>query len=260
MAEDTPLRRDWRGLAFPLALAILAEAAAIAVNLRSDSLARPSEILVSLASGLVDGSILQATYQTLLAAFGGLLVGGLAGLVLGVLLGFVRLLDRLFFVPIEVMRPIPGVAIIPIAMLVYGFGYTMEIAVVAFATLWPMLILSRTAVVSIEPRLVEVARLLRLRWHELAMKIVLPAITPRLFVALRLTVAVALVVAVTVEIAANPIGLGNAMMTAQQTLRPERAFALLVWIGVVGWAVNWLLVKAEGGIAAAMGADREGAR
>lgn len=260
MAETTPSRRDWRGFAFPVALLVMAEAAAIAVDLRSDSLARPSQILISLGYGLMDGSILTATYQTLVAATGGLLIGGAVGLVLGILLGFVRLLDRLFLVPIEVMRPIPGVAIIPIAMLVYGFGYTMEIAVVAFATLWPMLILARAAVLGIEPSLLEVARLLRLKWYELAVKIVMPSIVPRLFVALRLTLAVALVVAVTVEIAANPIGLGHAMMTAQQTLHPDRAFALLVWIGIVGWAVNWLLEKAQSAVSAAMGADSEGQR
>lgn len=255
MAEAKARRYDLRGLIFPVALLLLAEAAAIAVDLQSDSLARPSHILRALAMGLIDGTFLRATYQTLLAASGGLAIGGSIGLVLGVILGFVRILDRLFLVPIEILRPIPGVAIIPIAMLVYGFGYAMEIAVVAFATLWPMLLLARAAVLGIERRLVEVARLLRLRWYQLAFKIVVPAIVPRLFVALRLSLAVALVVAVTVEIAANPIGLGHAMMTAQQTLHPERAFALLIWIGIVGLAVNWLLIKAQDVVAAKMGAD-----
>jgi hypothetical protein len=69
---------------------------------------------------------------------------------------------------------------------------------------------------------------------------VLPAIVPRLFVALRLGVAIALVVAVTVEIAANPHGMGYALMIAQQSLDPALMMAWLCWIGVIGYTVNAL--------------------
>jgi sulfonate transport system permease protein len=83
-----------------------------------------------------------------------------------------------------------------------------------------------------------VARALQLSRTATFTRIVLPAMVPRLFVALRLGVAVALVVAVTVEIAANPHGMGYAMMVAQQSLDPATMLAWLLWIGIVGWAVN----------------------
>ena len=124
---------------------------------------------------------------------------------------------------IEVLRPVPSVALIPLAMLMFGFGARMEVSIVAFATFWPTLILVQSAVQQVEPRLLEVSRVLGLSARERACKIVLPAIVPRLFVALRLGVAVALVVAVTVEIAANPNGMGYAMMIAQQSLDPALA-------------------------------------
>ena len=75
------------------------------------------------------------------------------------------------------------------------------------------------------------------RWRGLT-KIVLPSMVPRLFVALRLGVAIALVVAVTVEIAANPHGMGYAIMIAQQSLDPALMLAWLFWIAVVGYAIN----------------------
>jgi len=71
---------------------------------------------------------------------------------------------------------------------------------------------------------------------------VLPAALPRIFVAFRLAAGIALIVAVTVEIAINPLGLGYAMMNAQQTLRPALMLALLVWIGLIGWGFNGLLL------------------
>jgi len=61
---------------------------------------------------------------------------------------------------------------------------------------------------------------------------------PRLFVALRLAGGIALIVAVTVEIAANPLGLGAMIMAAQQALQPASMLAVLVWIGLVGLALN----------------------
>jgi ABC-type nitrate/sulfonate/bicarbonate transport system permease component len=76
-------------------------------------------------------------------------------------------------------------------------------------------------------------------------KIVLPAILPRIFVAFRIALGIALVVAVTVEITANPLGLGYAMTIAQQSLQPDLMFALLLWIGLTGWSLNALLLRAE---------------
>ena len=84
----------------------------------------------------------------------------------------------------------------------------MEIVIVAFACVWPILILSRAAVGGIEPRLMEVSRALRLSPADRVRKIIIPAALPRIFLAFRLAAGIALIVAVTVEIAINPIGLG----------------------------------------------------
>ena len=66
---------------------------------------------------------------------------------------------RAAFLTVEMLRPIPSVALLPLSLLIFGFGYRMEVAVIAFATFWPSLILTQSAVAQIEPRLIEVARL-----------------------------------------------------------------------------------------------------
>ena len=227
-----------RGWAVPLGVLAVAEAAMRAGNVHSDALARPSDIVLSVWAALADGSVFAASAETLGAAGGGVAVGGLLGLAGGLWLGLSQVAARLSVVSVEIFRPIPAVALIPIAMLVFGFGYRMEIAIVSFACFWPMLILSQAAVAGVEPRLLEVARLLGLGRGRQIVRIVLPASLPRVFVAFRLVVGIALVVAVTVEIAANPRGLGYGMILAQQNLRPERMFALLFWVGGLGWGLN----------------------
>jgi len=236
---------DMRGLVIPVGLVALAEVAADVTSLQSDSLAPPSAIVVAGVGALLDGSMIKATYETLGSALTGLAIGFSLGLVLGTLLGLFRILDHMLEVTIESIRPIPSVALIPVALLVFGFGYRMEIAVVAFATLWPALILSRAAISGVEPRLFEVARALQFGLLSRIFKIVIPAALPRIFVALRLGIGISLIVAVTVEISANTIGVGHETMLAGQSLRPALMLAYLVWIGILGWLVNGVMLLAQ---------------
>ncbi len=235
-------RFDPRGLALPGALIAFAEIYAYATNMQSDALAPPSDILISGFAALADGSMLHATWQTLSNAMLGLAIGFSLGMALGILMGLFHPLNRLLEVTVETLRPIPSVALIPVAMLVYGFGHRMEFSIVAFATIWPALILTRAAIAGIEPRLLEVSRALQLSLLARIFKIVMPAALPRIFVALRLAVGISLIVAVTVEVTTNPMGLGYRMMEASQSLRPGLALAYLVWVGLLGWSVNRVML------------------
>jgi len=237
---------------FPALLLALAEV--VLRQRASDALAPPSAALKSFVGLVADGALLQATAFTLGAAALGLLVASVLGVILGVLLGLSRRAADWSELSVELLRPVPSVALIPLAMLVFGFGLRMEVAVVAFAAFWPMLLLTQAAVRQVDPRLLEVSRVLELGPWDRALKIVLPACVPRLFVALRLGVAIALVVAVTVEIAANPNGMGYAMMIAQQSLDPAQMLAWLGWIGVVGFVVNAGALALQQSVARRMGA------
>jgi sulfonate transport system permease protein len=234
-----------RPFALPLALLGALELWARTVGKNSDSLAAPSAAVLAFFKAAADGSLLSSTGFTLGSAAAGLAIGFLLGVFFGTLLGLSKRAASMSFLSVEVLRPIPSVALIPLAMLVFGFGFRLEISVVAFACFWPILILTQAAVQQVEPCLLEVARALQLSQRQQFFKIVLPAIVPRLFVALRLGVAIALVVAVTVEIAANPHGMGYAIIYAQQSLDPALMLAWLFWIGAVGYAINVAALKLQ---------------
>lgn len=234
-----------KGLILPAAGVLALEAWLRLFPVASDALAPPSQAVRALIEGLLDGSVLTATVDTLLGASIGLLIGASIGLVIGILTGLLPWLDRLLEVTIESVRPIPSVALLPIALMVFGFGYAMEFSIVAKTCLFTTLIFTRSAVKGVEPRLLEVARALRLSPFARVTKIVLPAALPQIFVAFRLAAGAALIVAVTVEITINPQGLGYAMMTAQQALRPDVMLGYLLWIGLVGFAWNAALLFAQ---------------
>ena len=242
-----------RALAFPVLLLAVYEWWARTAGASSDALAPASAAFKTLVQALMGKDLWQATGFTLGTAALGLLLGGVLGIGLGVFLGLSPRAGRMGFLTIEVLRPIPSVALIPLALLVYGFGVRMELSVVAFATFWPMLVLSQAAARQVEPELLEVAAALQQSPAERVRKIVVPAMVPRLFVALRLGVDIALVVAVTVEIAANPNGMGYARMIAQQSFDPALMLAWLGWIGVVGFAVNAGMLLLQRVVARRMG-------
>ncbi len=206
-----------------------------------ESLSRPSDILRAGIAGLADGSILVATGQTFETALFGLAVAAVAGIIAGAVLGLSPVLERVVDPTIEALRPIPAVAFIPLALMMFGFGISMEATIVAYACVWPILIVTISAVKAIEPRLLEVADTLEMNFVERLRKIILPAAFVRINVGLRVATGIALVVAVTVEIVLNPRGLGYSLMLAQQSLRVDIMYAQLLWLCVIGYVLNALL-------------------
>ncbi len=144
-------------------------------------------------------------------------------------------------------------ALLPLAMLLFGFGTGLESSLVAVGTFWPQLLLIQAAVRRVDPQLLELGRLLGLSTAQRIRKIVLPAIAPRVFTALRLGMGFALVIAVTVELAGNPHGMGHAMLLAQQSLAPAMMIGWLAWIGVIGVLLNATMLRLQRAIDRRMG-------
>jgi NitT/TauT family transport system permease protein len=233
-----------RPIALPLLVLALWEAGSRAGMLPMDSFSRPSDVAAAFAGGMSDGSIALATWHTLEAAIVGFAMAAAAGMLCGVILGLAPRVERVVGPTLEALRPIPSVALIPLALLVFGFGLSMEACVVAFACFWPVLLMTIAGVRGIEPRLLELARALELRFAARLRKIILPAALGRIVVGLRLAFGISLVVAVTVEIVLNPRGLGHSMIAAQQALRSDLMYAQLLWLGAVGWMLNYAAQKA----------------
>lgn len=227
-----------RGSLLPIAVLIVWQIIGMLGIVQSDAMSYPSQIALATVAALSDGSILTATRQTVSTALAGMAIGSGLGIAFGTWFGISRRAGRLSQTSVEVLRPVPSVALIPLAMLTFGYGYGMGISVVAFACLWPTLIITKAAAQQVPRELIEVSHGLEFNWVRRLVLIVLPKIVPNLFTAIRLAAGIALIVAVTVEITANPMGLGYGLIVAQETLHPDRMFGYLIWIGILGWLLN----------------------
>ncbi|MCC6472665.1 MAG: ABC transporter permease [Burkholderiales bacterium] len=239
------MRRVAIGMIFPLAVTALWELAAWAGAVSGDSFSRPVLVAAALVAAVADGTLLRQTAETFVSAIIGLAIATVLAVAAGAVLGLSRTLERLTVLTVEALRPIPSVALIPVALLIFGFGQNMTGSVVAFACFWPILIVTISSVRGIDPRLIEVGRMMGLPLAKRIRKLALPAALPGIMVGIRIAAGIAIVVAVTVEIAANPRGLGHGMIVAQQSLHPDLMWATLLWLGLVGWIANWGLLRLE---------------
>lgn len=237
--------RGLRGLVIPALVIVLWEGLAWSGLMPLDTMSQPSAIVVAGWRAMLDGSLLIDTFNTFQTALTGLAVAAVVGATVGFSIGLSPTLEAVVGPTLEALRPIPAVALIPLALLLFGFGVRMEVMVVTFACVWPILIVTLAAVHGIEPRLLEVSRILEMAALPRIAKVVLPAALARIGVGVRVSAGIALVVAVTVEIVLNPRGLGFGMISAAQSLNPALMWAELLWVGIIGWGFNALLMGIE---------------
>ena len=233
------------GAVLPILVLTLWEVLSHAGVLSEDGFSRPTRFVVAGAKALADGTLLTQTGQTFAAAAQALVIAALAGIALGAILGLFRPLERAAQLTIDALRPIPSVALIPLSLLLFGFSRNMSAAVAAFACFWPILIVTISAVRGVDPRLFEVGRLLGFSFAKVIWKFAIPAALPSILVGIRVAAGIAIVVTVTTEIVTNPRGLGFAMTMSAQSLQADLVWATLLWVGVIGWLVNWSLERLE---------------
>lgn len=207
-------------------------------SVQFDYLPPPSAILGGIADLLRDGELVADIAHTLQAVLIGWVAAMLVGISLGMLLGYSTGLRRYTLATIEVLRPMPGIAFVPVALLLFGFSMQTEVMVIILPALWPILVNTMGGVMAVHRRLFDVGRTLRLSRGAVLLKILLPAAMPSIIVGARISLGLALVMAVIAEMIGNPQGLGYAVVREQQALRPDRMFGYVAAIGMLGIALN----------------------
>lgn len=238
------LRHHAPGLLTAAGLIGVWEAAVRLSSVRLDSLPPPSGIVLAGIEAVRSGQMADDLTHTLTATLAGWAAASIAGIAAGILLIQFEGLRRFSQAAIELLRPLPPVAFVPVAVLAFGFSFATEFSVMLLPCLWPVLINTIGGLGQTPARLLEVARCCRFsRWRTLK-KLTLPHAFPTILVGLRLSLSMALVLAVVTEMIGNPQGMGYALIREQQALRSDTMFAYLFVIGLTGVALNAALRQA----------------
>ncbi len=201
----------------------------------------PSEIAVAARQAAVEGELFGRILHTLGVTLLGWGAASAIGFGLGLALGLSNTAYRFSMTSFEVTRAIPPITFAPVALLVFGFSLRMELVLVVFGGVWPVLVNTIGGVHSVPGELRDVSAMLRLTRREMIQKIVLPAALPAVVVGLRLALSLCLVLAIVAEIVGNPEGVGNGLIRARQALQPALMFVYVLVAGLLGVILNALL-------------------
>ena len=197
-----------------------------------------SAALSELVSQFGDGAFWSAVGSTLEGWAAGLGIAIALGVPLGLLIGSSRWAYRALRVPIEFLRPIPSVALIPLAVLIYGQGLQSKVFLAAFASFWPQLIQTIYGVQDVDPVATDTARAFQLGRFERLWRITVPSAVPYIATGIRIASAVALILCVTAELVIGSAGLGREINSASSGGNVDLMYAMIIATGLLGWLLN----------------------
>jgi ABC-type nitrate/sulfonate/bicarbonate transport system permease component len=175
----------------------------------------------------------------------GLGIAAALAIPLAIVIGSAPLLYRSLRFVIEFLRPIPSVALIPLAVLVYGTGLESKVFLAAFASFWPLFVQTLYGVRDVDPAAIDTARSFGLGRAARLWRIKLPSTVPYIATGIRISSAVALILAVTAELVIGSAGLGRAITVARSGGAVELMYALIIATGIIGWLLNAAAARAE---------------
>jgi ABC-type nitrate/sulfonate/bicarbonate transport system permease component len=197
-----------------------------------------SAIMVALFRELMSATFWTAFADTMRAWALGLVISLAAGTVIGIIIGSSSLLRTLTYSTVEFLRPIPSVALIPLAVLLFGTQLESTLILVVYAAFWQVLIQVLYGVHDVDPVARETARSYRLGTFAQIRYLVWPTMLPYLMTGVRLAAAVALILAITSEIAIDTEGLGREISQTEAGGAVAIMYAYVIVTGIVGVIVN----------------------
>ena len=228
----------WLGAAGLAGLVAVVEVIPRVGLVSADYLPPSSRIFAALGDEATDGEFWQAVGDTLIGWAVGLVIAVVAGVVLGILIGAVPLLRAATASTVEFLRPIPSVALIPLAVLLFGTDLGSTLLLVVYASFWQVLIQVLYGVADVDPVADETARSFRFTPWARIRYVLWPTALPYVFTGIRLAASVALVLAVTAELVIGSPGLGALIGVAQSSGAVPTMYALIVVTGLLGVAIN----------------------
>jgi NitT/TauT family transport system permease protein len=200
----------------------------------------PLPTLGQLADLIAEGGLWQMVAPSLRRILGGLAWAIAIGVPFGVAIGRVAAVREIAHVPFQFLRMISPLSWMPIAILVFASWDGAIVFLIFAAAVWPITFATANGISKIDPSWFKVARNLGARGWQMLFAIILPAVAQDVLTGVRLALGVAWVVLVPAEYLGVTSGLGYAINDARDTLEYDRLAAIVVVIGAIGFALDWI--------------------
>jgi ABC-type nitrate/sulfonate/bicarbonate transport system permease component len=195
----------------------------------------------NIADGTIPGHMLATFWRQMLGYGLAIVIGVSLGLVMGYYRAFYNLLEPL----VEVLRPIPGPAYLPVLVLFVGIGHEMKVVLVLIASLFPILLNTYSGVRSIDRVQFDTARTLGLTTLQTFRELVLPAASPQILTGMRISLAISLILAILGEMIVSNDGLGYYVLLSQRTFKVPEMYAGIFTLALFGYVLNRMFLLLE---------------
>jgi len=181
------------------------------------------------------GHWLRDAFASAFRVFGGFALASLLGILAGVAIGWSRLFEKTLEPTLQMLRPIPPVSWIPLAIIWFGIADKPAIFLVFLGAFFPVLMNSIHGVKTVDHNLVRAGAMMGANGRQMLTDIVLPAALPSIFAGLRIAVGSAWMLTVTAEMVAVKSGLGYVLWDSYYFLRYDIVLAAMISIGLLGY-------------------------
>lgn len=175
----------------------------------------------------------------------GWLIAAIVGVGLGTAIGLIPTVSDMLSPTLEYLRAVPPVALVPIFMLLFGIGVEMRITLIAFSSVWPVLLNTIGAVRGLTPEFRDTARVFGIGSTRQLFRIIIPASLPQIFAGLRVSTALAVIVMVVSEMLAATNGIGFQLIFTMGRFQLTDMWAYILFLGLLGLILNYIVEIAE---------------
>jgi NitT/TauT family transport system permease protein len=236
------------GISFPILLVLLWHFAVIYTGTRL--VPSPRQVAVMMYDftfgGVYDdafsGTILTHIWKSMQRVYGGFFLAALIAIPLGLMIGRIKILRELLDPTINLLRPIPVTAWLPLSMIFFGLGPNAAIFLVFLGAFYPILLNTIFGVRSVDVRLFEAAAMLGCTGSAMFRQVVFPASLPAIFNGLRIAHGFAWILIVVGEMTGVPTGLGSVVMDGRTLSRTDLVVTGMIVIGACGFVTDRIIV------------------
>ena len=204
---------------------------------------QPYDASMSRAAWLISGELLHDAYATLLRVLGGFVIGAGLALPIGLLMGARRRVYEYLNPLLQMVRPIPPIAFVPLAILWFGLGNPPAFFLIALGAFFPVLMNTIAGVRGVDTLYLRAAQNLGASEAMLFRRVILPASMPYILAGLRVGIGVAFIVVIVAEMIAVNDGLGYRILEAREYFWSDKIIAGMVTIGLIGLLIDTAMAR-----------------
>lgn len=209
------------------------------------TLPSPLQILESFWLMIGSGELLKHISISIVRVFQGYILAVIFGILFGITIGLSKRLNRVTDLLIQILKPIPPIAWIPLAILWFGIGETSKIFLIFLGGFFPILINVTDGIQQTDKKLIEVAKVLGMSKINFITKVFIPSALPSIFTGLRVGIGSAWMCVVGAELIASDQGVGYMIMNARQFSQPDVVVIGMLTIGFIGKIIDVILKTLE---------------